>query len=96
MKNDDRNILYGKKFATVDPIVDDFKSGVTDDKSNTIQNALENYRDYIDELVNEVEKITSAFRRLQNCILIGIYYITVSEYRWYTSRWLELYKQKKY
>ena len=62
MKYDDRNILYGEKFTTVDSIVDDFKSGVTDDNCNTIQNALENYRCYIEELENEVEKITSAFR----------------------------------
>ena len=57
MKYDDRNILYGKKIATVDPIVDDFKSGVTDDNCNTIQNALENYRRYIEELENEIERL---------------------------------------
>ena len=57
MKYDDRNILYGEKFTTVDSIVDDLRSGVTDDICDIIQNAVEGYRYHIEELENEIERL---------------------------------------
>ena len=57
MRYDDRNILYNGKFITVDSFIDDLRSEVTDDTCNIIQDAVGDYRDHIEELENEIERL---------------------------------------
>lgn len=57
MKYDDKNILYGEKFTTVDSIVDDLRSRVTYDICDIVQNAIDDYRDHIEELENELDRL---------------------------------------
>lgn len=57
MKYDDKNILHNGKFITVDSFVEDLRSGVTNVVCDIIQNAINDYRDHIEELENEIERL---------------------------------------